>query len=303
MSKTTKILLPIIISVILIAGFAIMLTSILKDNIKNATVTCNISELKLEVGDVVNLNNYFTITPSEAEVTITCLVTNANFATISGNNILTAKNVGETTIVFKTSLSSDICKENISLTIKEKSIIPSNFSFEEENVTLSLDMLNYENKIICEENYNVIPTVSYSVSNICNYNIETGIITPLNEGNTVVTVTFMLNNNIISKSFNVNVVNKYLEISIDLSFEENSYILNMNINSVKSFNYCALINNVADNSYKFLYTFISNDANIEIIQFESGLCTIYANKTGVSFMKVYLKDFSNIYKIIKIEVE
>lgn len=300
MNKTVKLSISIIIVTIVISIFLTMYFTIFVKS-DESDFSLNTHSLVLEIGESKDLKELYTI-ENNSNILISCFVSDLRFAEINEDNIITAKSVGETKILFKRGNNLDFEEDYINLSVVETPIIPTSFSFDKSEVTLSLETEYVINNMVCNETYNVTPTITYSVNNICEYNLTTGKIYPIAEGSTIVTVTFTNNGNIISKSFAVNVKNNYRNFSIDLTKVGDYYILSMSANKITSFEVFVYENNNITN-VKINYEFIDNVTNATFIQYEANIVMIKATTSGETILKLSCEDDPSVFALIKLIVE
>lgn len=303
MKKSLIVSLSILVSILLVVGlFIMMYFLIFKDesNIKSFELTTN--NIILEVGDSKNLNDCYNVAPLNASLYVMCYINDATFAEISNKNVITAKTVGNTIIVVKCKVNNKMVEKEISLSVIEKKVIPSNFSFEFESITVGLNSIIF-NKIVCNETFNVVPTIDYSNSNICEYNYITGKITPLNLGSTTVTVKFELGGTTISKSFDVNIENNYRTIETNLTKEGDYYILTFDKSSFGMFTIKVYEMGVETSNVKVVLEFITNEAGVYNLQAESNSPVLKATSNGESILKTYCENDESVFILIKVRVE
>ncbi len=130
-----KLLIIILISVSFVSAiFTIIFVSCFKNNKDSVKeLKLNSDNLTLEVGDVVDLKNMYSLRPINFNANVLCLVANSKFAVIDENNILTAKSEGFTKIYFKVNSGNNLIEKDISLQInkhveenKDDSIVDDN---------------------------------------------------------------------------------------------------------------------------------------------------------------------------------
>lgn len=302
MKKSLKIICPILIILLLIGIFVLLYFTIFKNESEIKSLDINTRSIVLEIGDSKDLKDCYTVTPSDASIYVMCFINDASFAEISEDNIILAKSKGETTILIKCNVNDKLVEEEITLTVLDKSIIPSNFTFEHESINISPSTINCFNEIICSENYNVTPTIEYSNSNVCEYNYTTGLITPLNLGTTTITVKFVKNGETVSNSFTVTVEENYRIIETNLTKEDEYYILLLNKDTIGYFTLRTLENNIENANIKLKLEFEINEAQTSIIQHESNTVLLSATSIGESILKIYCEDDESIFIKIKIRV-
>lgn len=303
-TKKRRILISCLIILALLLGGGIFLIKFYnKNENKVDDLVIYTQNLNLVVGEQINLENYYTILPKTSKAVVMCIVTNSSYANISGNNVLTAKNLGTTQVLLKVDAgSNNFIERNINIVINEKPCIPTSLNFEKEVVNLNLQSENISNNLTILGSYNVTPTVTYSNSNICSYNYSTGIITPLNYGQTTVKVSFSSNNETISKSFVVNVLDEYRKMEIDLDKVDDYYIFKTTSNKVDFLKVLLYEQNqlVKKNINADI---LSNDNELEIIQNENCNIMIMTSNIGESIIKFSCKEDESVYIYVKIIVE
>ena len=195
----------------------------------SASFTFN--RLEARVCDLINLEqNPFLIFPEEIEFTSVFSSSNPQIASV---NALT----GEieclqegTCIIFGKIKKQDntFIGDSFEITVLERLIFASDFYLEKNEITLGLSDENVKNEItLVGNNVNVLPIVSYQTSNIILYNKDTGEIAPLSVGETIVYVTLQLENEIVTKSFYVKVVETIMYIDIETIYTvgQNEFLL------------------------------------------------------------------------------
>ena len=130
------------------------------------------------------------------------------------------------------------------------------------------------NKIVCNQAFNVTPTIEYSNPNICEYNYISGLITPLNLGTTTITVKFVKNNVVVSNSFSVKIEEIYRTIETNLTKEADYYILLLNENKSAIFSLAVYEGGVINSNIQLEFQFISNVINASVVQYEFGYVVI-----------------------------
>lgn len=161
-----KLLIIILISVSFVSAiFTIIFVSCFKNNKDSVKeLKLNSDNLTLEVGDVVDLKNMYSLRPINFSANVLCLVANSKFAVIDENNILTAKSEGFTKIYFKVNSGNNLIEKDISLQInkhveenKDDSIVDDNKDndkTDENNKDDSKDINNNDNIINNDDNIN-----------------------------------------------------------------------------------------------------------------------------------------------------
>ena len=303
-TKIRRILISCLIILALLVGGSLFLIKVFnKNETKVKDLVIKTQNINLEVGEQINLENYYTILPSTSKAIVMCIVADNSYAKISTGNILTAKHIGKTQVLLKVDAgSNNFIERNINVEVNEKSCIPTALSFEKEVVNLNLQSKNITNKLIVTGKYNVTPIITYSSNNICNYNYKTGIITPLNYGQTTITVSFSNNDEIISKSFIVNVIDEYRKMEMNLEKDGNYYILKTNSNKIEFLKVLLYEQNqiVKKNINADI---ISNNNGLEIIQNENCDIIIITSDIGESIIKFSCKEDESVYIYVKIIVE
>lgn len=303
-TKKRRILISCLIILALLIGGSLFLIKVFNNNeIKVKDLVVKTHNINLEVGQQIDLENYYTILPSTSKAVVMCLVTDSSYAKISSGNILTAKHIGKTQVLLKVDAgSNNYIERNINVEVNEKSCIPTDISFEKQVVNLSMQSKNITNKLNIIGSYNVMPIINYSNSNVCSYNYKTGVITPLNYGQTTITVSFSNNDKIISKSFIVNILNEYRKMEINLEKDGNYYILKTKSNKMEFLNVLLYEQNqiVKKNINADI---ISNNNGLEIIQNENCDIMITTSNIGESIIKFSCKEDESVYIYVKIIVE
>lgn len=302
MNKKLKITISIISIILVIAIFIVMYLTIFKTNANDVVLDVKVNSITIEVDQQIDLKDYYIVSPNESSAVL-CVVDDFSVATINNENILTANKVGSTILYLKTSDGrSGYIEKELTINIIEKLIIPTNFSFEKELVALGIETDFVLNKIVCNENYNVTPSVTYSTQNICSYDAITGKIIPLSVGTTTVTVTFEKNNDKTIKSFDVVVKEKYRKIEFNLSKEDNSYVLKPTVNSLVNFTiYVYENNNLILTNTKL--EIISNECGFSVVQKEYDYVICKATSKGEALIKISCYDDESVFEYIIIKVD
>lgn len=303
MSKTAlkiTITCVIILLVLSVVGYFIFgLTN--SNNIKLKDLILHKDRLSLEIGEKINLNELYSIYPNNANANVMCLVVNTSYANISNNKILTAKSCGDTKVLLKVSDGTTFIEKDIDVSITEKATLPDNFYFEKEVININLDNNSTYNPIICYSEYNTLPVITYSNENICSYNYVNGLITPINEGETIVTATFSNKESTITKSFKVTIIDNKSYLITNLEKDGEYYILNTtqsSINNIEVFNSDGSSSNIDVNAI-----ILENGNDTQIIQTEFNNVLLFTSNYGESIIKISLKDDNNVYVLIKIIVK
>jgi|GEM_PF-6370528 hypothetical protein len=221
------------------------------------------------VGDVLNLDtkNPFNIQPQNISANYVFSSSNSNIASI---NALTGEieclNEGAVIIygLVRNEDTQDV-GDSFTLNIQEQLVYATDFELQtSEIITVGIDEVKTNNIIFEGENVNVLPIISYSNSNIVNYNKVTGELTPISIGQTTVIVTLQLaNNSAITKQFEVNVVKKI------------NYIQVQNIYNALTQDYFYIHYEVIDNTQENLQADLQ-EINIQVI-FNGHLIEIVEN--------------------------
>lgn len=303
MKNSKKICLALFIILVVIAIFMAMYFCVFrKDSIIKDLDIIN-DNIVLEVGDTKNLAECFIVNPTNASTYVNCFISNAVYAEISPNNIITAKSVGTTTIIIKCEINNKNVEKEISLSVIEKKILPSTFGFESSLLKLGLASNTIYNRIVCNESYNIVPTINYSNIGICTYNAEDGKITPISIGTTTVTVTFTKGETVVSNSFTVTIEENYRSIETNLTKENDYYILVLNENSISSFSLKIVENEAVIPNAKLKFDFGSNILNASVVQYEYNIVMIKATIKGETTFKIYYEDDPAVFINVKIKVE
>ncbi|MBE5745678.1 MAG: hypothetical protein E7359_00090 [Clostridiales bacterium] len=301
MTKTTKVILSIVSIVVVFTTFIVLYINIFGK--KDYKFELKTHYLELKIGESKNLKDLYTVTNAK-NVSILCFVNDITFAEITEDSIITGKSVGETKILFKCGNNVNFEKDYINLSVVEAPVIPTDFSFNKTEITLSLNTEFVINNLICNENYNVTPVITYSVNNICEYNVATNKITPISLGTTIVYVTFSTEESSITRSFTVNVKNNYRNLTINLTKENNFYILYMTQNVVANFEILIYENSILQTGIKLNYEFLDeNSVHASFIQYESNIFMLKATNEGETFLKVYCEDDPSVFELIKLKVD
>jgi len=302
MNKKLLISLAIIIpSVIIIVLIGFSMFSTKKENVEDLILSTN--SINLEVEESVNLNDYFSVYPKNAKAIVMCLIDDSYYAVISKDNIVTAKNIGTTQIYLKVSSgSNNIINKTIGLNVKEKSVIPTNFSFEKSEVNLGINTQFAINNLISENEYNVTPVITYSTNNVCSYDYQTGKVLPINLGSTIVTVTFKLKNKEISQNFKVNVKETYRTIELSYEKENDCYIIDVELNTTKSLNVFVYEDGVVVNG-EIKIDVIENNAGFNLINNEMGTIIYRCSTSGETKLKISCVEDSSVFIFVILKGE
>ena len=311
MKKNTKLLVSIISSLIFVILAFIPIYFICFKNkeivVEDLILTRN--NLTLNVGDKVELKNFYNLKPLGAKTNVLCLIENSKFATISGDNVLTAKGVGNTKIYFRVSAGDEFIEKNIDLSVNQKLSIPSSISFEFDSITL--DIFETKTNKLTTSQTNCEASITYSSPNVCKYNHKTGVITPIGVGSTTLTIKFSDKENEISKSFEVCVVkNITKEIVIEnLSKESDFYECSVEVGRSKTLNLNFYEDGNVVDDYDFDYQLL--DENLLEVNATNLITTptLGANKlqfkakaTGEIFIKIFVNNSVKTEIILKVKV-
>lgn len=257
----------------------------------------------LEVGEKIDLDELYVLKTSSSNYTVSFTLSNYECAKISLTNVLTALNVGQTTLTITASTRQEKREKSIEIYVSEKTTIPTDFSFEKSEILLEIGS-TLTNKIVCDEEFNAKTNVSYSNENICEYDIVTGKIEAKNIGETQVFVKLSSKNNEISRSFSVVVSKNSIEndendekIILNLEKEDNFYVKTVEVDK----NFIIIISKPLNE--EFLITEESTDAILTLIQCENGKIILYAQKVGTTTLKITLKSNTSISTTVKITVK
>lgn len=300
MSNKIKIIISSVFAVSVILVFLVIYIVALPSDNKNE-LSVNVESITLEVGDSVDLSNYYTV-KSKKSLEVLCLSQNNALASVTNEKTLTANASGQTKIYFKiTDGKGGYIEKFITANIIDKQIIPSVFSFEKESVVMGVDTAFIENKIISDVEFNVIPNVSYSNDSICSYNYQTGKIYPLNEGTTTITVQFSHKNRHVENGFEVCVKNNYCTIALNNTTKiGDEYYKTLSVNASSFLTY-DILNNENNNEYTMMYEIVENSCDI-LVQKEYSKYILKGTKQGVAKIKFYLKEDESVYVILNVEV-
>lgn len=311
MKKNTKLVVSVISSlIVVILAFIPLYFVCFKDKeIKVEDLVLTKNSLQITVGDKVELDNYYNLKPINSHANVICLIENPLYATINENNVLTAKDEGNTKIYFRVKTANDFIEKDIDLSIKEKLYLPNSLSFEFDKITL--DKNETKTNVMTVSKTNCEAVVSYSSKNVCEYNYKTGLITPINEGTTIVTIKFCDNESEISKSFEVCVVkNITKEIVIEnLTMVNGEYECLVTVKRTKTLNLEYFENGVEVADCEFDYELL--DENYQVINGASVITTplISANKIqfkakseGDVIIRIFVDNLARTEIILRIKV-
>lgn len=174
------------------------------------TIAFNSNNFNCYVGDSFNISNFtLNITPSNVTVSPSFTVNNTEIATIE-NNVVTFNKVGSVTLT--ASILSDVNTYKtayLTFIVETRPVYVSSFSFENANIVLNYDETLTNALTVAPANHNQNIEVVYSCENVVNYNYLTGVITPINPGESTVTVKSKSSKTeTITSTFNVVVTNK-----------------------------------------------------------------------------------------------
>lgn len=300
----TKILFIFIIIILVGSVFAGIFLINFHDEkvIKIDDLKLNNSKINMEVGENLNVTSCYTVLPKECQANVMCLLSNTKIIELS-ENILTAKGVGETKIYLKASGKNGFIEKDIDVVVTEKSSIPTDISFDLQEVVLGINTEYAINKINYSDNHIFNCEVSYSNPSVVDYDINSGKLTPKSIGSTDVLVTFSSREDSVTKSFRVIVKDIYREIKMDLEKEGEFYVIKTSLNSV---DYLAI--NVFEDKNLILNSkvkayFMDENPVAKIVQIEMSNIIIKSTKTGESVLKVYCENDPSVYIYIKIKVE
>lgn len=328
-----KLLSVIFVSLILLGSlFAIIFVTCFKEDNKNLVTDLIVSNqnLTIKVGDKIDLKDFYTIKPLDISANVLCLVENSRFAVIDENNVLTAKNAGNTKIYLKVNSGTDIIERDINLAIEDLTednqtenqtdnqtdegniqsdaqVNPTSLSFENENMNITLSDENCKNELIVTGDYNTTPVVEYSDETICEYNVNSGAITPKATGQTTVTVKFFNGKEEISKSFSVKVADDE-SISIELTSPiiqkvDDYYTISISSGSTKGkvVTISCKEDDVKKTGCVFSYEIITNSCGL-VCQLDKESIVLKASNSGESDLKISL-DGTDIFVILKVRAE
>lgn len=305
MKKSAKLISAIIIIALIIVSCCFIYFSFFKkqnstDTVEDLVITNN--SIVLKVGDKVNLKELYNVKPLNISANVFCCVANTKYATINENQILTAKCVGNTTILLKVDSGDDFIEKDISLRICESAMIPSSINFETESVELNLEDKNIVNRVEILGGINYAVEIKYSEKGICSYNYETGLITPLKQGETVVTIIAKTFTEEISKSFKVCVISnldcciKITTNGVDLDKIDDGYEITLSkFSPVKLFvEYLEEGNDVID--FTFDYVLENNTCNL-YVQKDNGFIMLIGKESGNCNLKIQVKSLEILIKV------
>lgn len=324
-----KLLSVIFVPLILLGSlFAIIYVTCFKEDNKNLVTDLIVSNqnLTIKVGDKIDLKDFYTIKPLDISANVLCLVANSRFAVIDENNVLTAKIAGNTKIYLKVNSGTDIIERDINLAIEDLTednqkdgqtdegniqdnmlVNPTSLSFENENMNILLSDENCKNELIVTGDYNTTAVVEYSDETICEYNVNSGAITPKAIGQTTVTVKFFNGKEEISKSFCVKVADDE-SITIELTSPiiqkvDDYYTISFSSSSTKGkvVTITCKEDGVKKTGCVFSYEIITNSCEL-VCQLDKESIVLKASNSGESDLKICL-DGTNIFVILKVRVE
>lgn len=302
----SKKILIIVFSLMIVGGvFAIIFfVGFKNESVEITDLEVKKSSIILSVGDSVDLKDYYTTKPLNLSTNVLCLSGNSVLASINDKNILTTKDVGETTIYLKVGSGSNALEENIVLRIEEVKTLPQTLSFNKSALSVMLGDTSCENKLSIFGNFNTTGKVEYSVDGICEYNLETGKITPKSVGTTIVTVRFSNNKTEISQSFSVEVKNEVekeiILLATGLSKENDEFNLSINCGQFRKINISYFEAGV-EASFEFKLTTISNTCGVSL-EAERTSFSISAPNAGNAVIKIEIVG-KNKFVILNFEVE
>ena len=154
-------------------------------NAEKYATSIEISEdnISVCVDETINLDEYVKINPSKATVSYEVFCNNKN-AQIDRHKVL-FKSVGTYILEIKAKSNiNEYIKQNFVVNVIEKPVYIKTISFEKENVVINMPDVITNKVTVLPNNYNMKLNVYYSNSNIVNYDISTGKITPISVGET-----------------------------------------------------------------------------------------------------------------------
>ena len=252
-------------------------------------ISINETNLTYFVDDIINLNNLnVVITPNNATVKPTFSVNNTNVAEII-DSTLTFK--AEGTVVLTASVLIDVnTYKTFSLTfnVETKPVYAQSISVASNAVALNFDETKINGLTINPSTYNQDLSVTYSNNFVATYNPETGLITPISAGETVVTVkAFKSKTEVVETTFTVIVTNKIYATEIS-EIKLNNVAANNNI--VLAVNETGnLVSSVLPNNYNLgvVYECSNNLISINsegtfVVGNNTGDCVITATAVGAN---------------------
>lgn len=303
-SKLKIITILVSLTVLLVSLFSVIYVTCFLNKNEDVVTDLIISNnnITINVGDRIDLKKYYRIEPLNISANVLCLMGNSSFATINSENILIAKNAGLTKIYLKVKSGEDVIEKNINLKIDELPKLPTNLSFKNEIVKLSIGDSGVYNKLTITGEYNVSGEIKYSNPNVCEYNLTTGEIIPLGVGSTTVTVLFKSGTDTISKSFDVE-IKSCMKKEIVLSSKgiakgDSEYGLEMPKNRSKQIKLSYFEDECA---VDFVYEveLISNTCGL-ICETNKTSLTVFVKEVGEAEIKISIKD-KDVFVILKVK--
>jgi len=285
--------------------FAIIYVKCFLTGTENSVTDLIISNynLTINVGDSIDLKNYYKIEPLNVSANVWCYIDGPSFATIDSNNVLKAKNAGSTIICLNVKSGEDVIKRNITLQIDELPKLPTKLSFNNDIVKLSINDSGVYNKLTITGEYNVSGEVKYSNPNICEYNLSTGEIVPFCEGETTVTVLFKSGVDTISKSFDVEIkssMKKELGLtSKGITNEDDEYYLEIPKTKSKQITISYKEDKTDVANFEFEVELLSNTCGL-ICETNKSSLNVSVKEIGEAEIKISIKD-KDVFVILKVK--
>ena len=182
------------------------------------------------VGDV--LNNTLTILPDNSASRPTYSSSNSAVAEVNAlTGQITCKTIGSAIIYARVKSSiSQYVGDSFTINVLEELVYANDFLLNTENKFIMgiNEVVQVNNLTLIGQNVNVMPIISYSNGETCEYDYLSGEITPLNLGLTTVYVTLQTEESVITKFFEVEIVQEVVSISVQedftLSVNDNEFI-------------------------------------------------------------------------------
>lgn len=305
MRKSLKIVLTSSVLLIIIGLLLCLYFFVINkdDNIYVEDLSLSKNDLVLKVNDTYAITNIMQVAPSNYNVQIMCYAENSKYVSIVDGYTIKANSIGETKVIIKALCDKDsYINEVLSINVIPEPVYPENFTFEKLSVSIEADK-TATNKIVTSTKYTATPVVTYSVGGICLYNYQTGEITALRVGTTIVNVKFTNGTNIISKSFEVIVSNSKSRIVVEnCNFVNNEYTLQV-VKGDSSRLYFNLLDSLGNaTEFDIGVKVVENNANCEILSKELGCVKFVCDKVGESIIQFYSLEDETIYVNIKLIV-
>lgn len=305
MQKSLKIVIISAVLLILLGStLALYFLVVKKDNnIYVEDITLKENVITMHVYDTYEINNAIQVLPANFNVQIMCYAENSNYISIVNGYTIKAKAEGETKVVVKALNSKDTYIDKVlNINILPKETYPDSFSFNFSKVALNKDETTINN-IVSSKLFTAIPSISYSVDNICSYDYSTGEVVAKNIGSTFVKVSFQTDTSLIENQFEVVVTNLTSKIvPTNVVKENDDYILNVSVNTYSRIYLSLFDAEGSPASFATNYSLGENSVEMNVTSQELNCIKFICNKKGEQTIKIYKTSDETVFVNIKIIV-